>query len=250
MLDRVSALLERCAGNSSVVPPTTLYNEGWLLRLFLDWFDLHREAEHPLSFLPGARWYSEALLAPPFLPESRGDNRAESYTHADGIIGHFDIQPGERGEAILRKEARQFVVLEAKLGSGLSSGVKNAPGYDQAARNVACIVNAVEKTGRAAESVERFAFYVVAPESNIRAGVFGDMVTRESIRRKVLARTAQYNGARDAWFTNTFEPMLRNIDCGLITWESLLDFLPKAQFALSMGDFYSRCLKYNRWKKG
>src|SRR2546425_6409929 len=88
MLERIADLLARCDSDASVLPPTTLYNEGWMLRLVLDWFDQNRGLGHELAFLPGARWYSEALLASRFLPERRGDNRAESFTHADGVIGH------------------------------------------------------------------------------------------------------------------------------------------------------------------
>ncbi len=123
------------------MPSTELYNEGWLLRLTLDWFKQNGQSAHQLKFFSEAKWYSEARLRSPFLPEYRGDNRAESHTHADGIIGHFDIGLNNKAEATLSKEAKQFIVIEAKLGSNLSPGVKNAPGYDQAARSAACIAN-------------------------------------------------------------------------------------------------------------
>ena len=88
------------------------------------------------------------LLQPAFLPESRGDAKAESFTHADRIVGHFLVHPGERVEATLKAAATQLVIAEAKLGSGLSSGVRNAPGFDQAARNVACMANMLYRVGR------------------------------------------------------------------------------------------------------
>ena len=50
----VNEILSRCGTETSVLPPTALYNEGWLLRLVLDWLDRHRELEHPLSFMPGS----------------------------------------------------------------------------------------------------------------------------------------------------------------------------------------------------
>ncbi len=84
-------------------------------------------------------WFFEALLASQFLPERRGDERAECFTHADGLIGHFEVRATERSEAVIHPNAEQFVVIEAKLGNPLSKGVKNAPNFDQAARNVACI---------------------------------------------------------------------------------------------------------------
>lgn len=115
VLRRITELLGRCGSKSSILPPTELYNEGWMLRLILDWFDRNRDLPHALSFLPKARWYSEALLPSRFLPRQRGDDRAESFTHADGVLGHFTIAPGERGEAKLTPETRQFMVIEAKL---------------------------------------------------------------------------------------------------------------------------------------
>lgn len=154
-----------------VLPPTELYNEGWLLRLVLDWLDRQREIEHPLSFMPGARWYSEALLPSRFLPRTRGDRLAESFTHADGLIGHFDVDSGQRGDARLRADVQQFIVTEAKLGSKLSRGTKNAPDFDQAARNVACIAHMLSVIGVAPLKVRRLGFFVVAPLAQIESGV-------------------------------------------------------------------------------
>jgi hypothetical protein len=82
-------MLNSCDTADSLFPPTELYNEGWLLRIFLDWFSTHRVDKHPLSFSEGARWFSEALLLSAFLPRSREDPLGESRTHADGVIGHF-----------------------------------------------------------------------------------------------------------------------------------------------------------------
>jgi hypothetical protein len=71
------------------LPPTQLYI-GWLLRLVLDGLDRHRGIEHPLSFIPGARWYSEALLPSRSMPRSRGDKLAESFTHGKARGGDTD----------------------------------------------------------------------------------------------------------------------------------------------------------------
>src|SRR6056297_3202708 len=194
MSDRVSELLQRCGTDTPVLPPTELYNEGWMLRLVLDWFENRPAVDHPLRFEPDARWYSEALLASRFLPTRRGDPLAESFTHADGVIGHFDIRPGERGEATVTPDGRQLIVIEAKMGSGLSKGVKNAPGYGQAARNVACIAHALTVAGARLEQFDSLGFFVVAPKSQIEAGVFSDLVTVDRIRSQVATRVEQYDG--------------------------------------------------------
>ena len=253
MLPRVVELLGKCGSTTSVLPPTELYNEGWMLRLILDWFDQNRDLRHELSFLPGARWYSEALLPSRFLPQKRGDERAESFTHADGVIGHFSIRPGERGEASLLPTTRQFVVTEAKLGSGLSAGTKNAPDYDQAARNVACMARMIEAAGINPKTLESLAFYVLAPDSQITSGVFENLVTEESIHRKVADRVRQYEGALDdefhknlvVWFHKGFEPVLERIDLGILSWESILDLLPTTEVTSKLREFYARCRQFN-----
>lgn len=55
-----------------------------------------------------------------FLPRFRGDPLGESQTNADSVIGHFII--GSKGKTDLKliPDATHFVVLEAKLYSGLS----------------------------------------------------------------------------------------------------------------------------------
>jgi hypothetical protein len=245
VLKRVTELLGRCGSEASVLPPTELYNEGWMLRLILDWFDRNRDLPHALSFLPEARWYSEALLPSRFLPQQRGDKRAESFTHADGVVGHFTIAPGESGEAKLATDTRQFLVTEAKLASGLSSGTKNAPSFDQAARSVACIAHMVGLSGVEPKGLDRLAFYVLAPQGQIDASVFGDLVTKDSILKKVRARVAQYQGPWDSWFRDTFQPVLERIEVGLLSWESILDCLSINPETSEIREFYELCRRFN-----
>lgn len=245
MLEPISRILGRCGSADSVLPPTELFNEGWMLRLVLDWFDRNRQVEHPLSFRADARWYSEALLPSRFLPQTRGDSRAESFTHADGIIGHFDIASGERGDASLLPGAKQFVITEAKLGSGLSAGTKNAPAYDQAARNVACMAYMLGIKSIDPSTVDRLAFYVVAPEEQIKSGVFADLVSKASIERKVRERINSYEGAHDAWFQVTFLSTLGRIELGILSWEGVLSALPKTKETELMSEFYAQCLRFN-----
>src|SRR4051812_48197891 len=130
-MQRLVDLYLACGTDRAIMPPTSLYNEGWMLRLVLDWFSRQPESSHPLSFLHDSRWYSEALLSTQFRPRSRGDVLAESWTHADGVIGHFTIAEG-RGDVRLQRDARQLVVVEAKMFSGLSRGTKRALTFDQA----------------------------------------------------------------------------------------------------------------------
>src|SRR5207247_6976958 len=99
--DQVDHLLARCGTDRTVLPATALYNEGWMLRLVLHWFDNHRAVAHPLAMLEGGSWYSERLLASRFFGKTRGDSRAEGWTSADAVIGHFRLRPGGRGDVEL-----------------------------------------------------------------------------------------------------------------------------------------------------
>ncbi len=137
------------------------------------------------------------------------------------------------------------MVTEAKLGSPLSAGTKNAPDYDQAARNVACMAHMLELARVDVATVARLGFYVIAPERQIKAGVFGNLVTRAGIARKVAARIAQYQGQWDAWFAGTFEPMLQRIDLSVLSWESILAVLPNDEEGAGIREFYSRCQQFN-----
>ena len=120
-------MLEACETGHPVFPPSVLFNEGWLLRIILDWFAQHGGDRYPLSPRPGARWFSEPWLPSAFLPRYRGDRLAEARSHADGVLGHFAIgDPGTAGLTLL-PDATQLVVIEAKLFARLSTGVKNAP---------------------------------------------------------------------------------------------------------------------------
>ena len=245
MLTAVDEILSRCGTSRSVLPPTELFNEGWMLRLVLDWLDRHRDHSHVLAFEPGARWYSESLLPSRFLPRTRGDSLAESFTHADGVIGHFTVQSGSRGDALLDSTPKQFVVTEAKLGSSLSAGTKNAPAYDQAARNVACMAHMLAVAGVSPVSLKRLAFYVLAPRKQIGAGVFGDLLSRQSIRAKVAQRVAAYGGVHDGWFQESFLPLLERIEVEAIAWEQVLADLPPTEERAELERFYAQCLAFN-----
>ena len=67
-LGRISQIQGRADERNSPIRPTEVFNEGWMLRLTLDWMATEGQPDHPLSFGEGARWSSEALLPSSFLP--------------------------------------------------------------------------------------------------------------------------------------------------------------------------------------
>ena len=237
---RIAEILLSAGNHASSLRPTELYNEGWLLRLVLDWSSTHATAPHPFVFAPGARWFSEALLFSQFLPRFRGDQLSESWTHADGVVGHFSVGSSGRGDLVLDPGAAQFVVVEAKLFSPLSAGTKNASGFDQAARNVACMAEVLRQAQRRPEAVSRLAFYLVAPQSQIDSGVFGVLLSPEHLRAKVQERVRPYEGTKDEWYSEWFEPTLKAADVRSVAWEAVLP--AESEYAA----FYQKCLHFNR----
>ena len=125
MFNQITNMLRTCDTEHGVLPPTDVYNERWMLRLILDWFSRQPASSHPLSFENDARWYSDLLLPSQFLPRFQTDPQAESYTQADGVIGHFSIGRSGEGVIDLLADATQLAVIEAKIFSKLSKGVKN-----------------------------------------------------------------------------------------------------------------------------
>ena len=246
--ERIRAMLESCARESPLFPPTLLYNEGWMLRLVLDWFSTHRVPDHPLNFSENARWFSEALLPSAFLARHRGDRLAESWTHADGVVGHFRVGDRSKAGLSLLPRATQFVVLEAKMFSGLSPGVTNAHYFDQAARNVACIAELFHRANLPPQTASQVGFYVVAPHSQIERGVFDEVMNCDSIQRKVKRRVQEYVGGRDQWYAEWFQPTCQKAEVETISWEELIAIIGEQEptSAVSIEAFYRRCVEFNQ----
>ena len=239
-------MLEGVADGSPHFPPTQLYNEGWLGRLVMQWFSTHSVPNYSLQFAPQATWFSEALLPTAFRPRWRTDPLGESRTHADGVIGHFRIGDVGKADLSLTPHATQFVVVEAKLMASLAAGVGKAKAFDQAARNVACMVEVLARAKRPARSMEALRFLVLAPQTQIATGNFKQLMTRASIQAKVAARVAAYVGERDEWFHEWFEPSLRQIHLHVISWEETLETIGRLDppFGQELAEFYQQALKF------
>ena len=246
MLERITDMLNRCDGDNTVMPPTELYCEGWLLRLVLDWHKRNECPDSPFSFHPDATWYSEGLLASCFMPRCRGDLYGETHTHGDGFLGHFDLE--NKAEIVPKKEATQLVLVEAKLGSKISYlQKKNIKYYDQVARNVCCLVHITSKAEITPEKIKNFAFYVIAPESEIHKRKnrknkkydFETLVNRSSIESKVKRRADDFGILE--WYECTFTLLFKKMKVELITWESVLDDMERCGAGGGYRDFYEKC---------
>lgn len=228
MFSRIIKMLQGCDTDQGVLPPTEVYNEGWMLRLILDWFSRQPASDHQLSFDKGARWSSGLLLPSQFLPRYQRDPQAESYSHADGVIGHFSVGRSGKSDIDLHPDAKQFVVIEAKIFSSLSKGVKNFENYDQAARTTACIAQTLSLGKQQIHNISRLGFYVAAPENQIKfEPTLQTFLEKDSIRIKVQKRIRAYSDPTDAetkkrWLKTWFLPTLECIDIQCVTWEEIL----------------------------
>ncbi len=128
ILDLIRNMFERAATDRPCFPPTTLFNETWMIRLVLEAY-----AELPveqngaaITFHSNAAWFSEAQLPSAFLPRHRGDVLAEGWTHADGVVTQLPENFNGRGGLYLSADATQLAVFEAKMFSSLSAGTTRA----------------------------------------------------------------------------------------------------------------------------
>ncbi len=241
-------MLELCTAEKALFPPTDLYNEGWVLRLTLDWFANHLTREHPLTISKKERWYSEALLPSTFLPRYRGDKFAESWTHTDGVIGNFKIGKERVVDLTLLPDASHFVVIEAKMFSKLSSGVTHARYFNQAARNVACMAEVLRRGKRKASEFKRLSFFVIAPQQQIDDGIFNRQMSHDSITETVKRRVDEYDDSKDSWYKNWFLPPMQYVNINLLNWEEIISYI--SMLDGSSGEkleaFYRHCIKFNK----
>jgi hypothetical protein len=246
-IDRVCTLLRSLTGEQPVLPPSELYCEGWLLRIILDWYSSQKVSGDPLAFPERGRWFSEARLPSTFRPRKRGDLLGEARSRADGVIGHLVIGGSTKAGLRLAPDATCFIVIEAKMSSGLSPRVTHMAGFDQAARSIACIAEVLRRAERPAASLARLAFYVVAPRTQVSKGKFAKLLDRTRVNETVQARVQNYQGEQDQWYAEWFRPTLERIEVDAIAWEDVIGSIAQ-QDGLSGAElraFYDLCLTYN-----
>ncbi|HYB98976.1 MAG TPA: hypothetical protein VEC57_07530 [Candidatus Limnocylindrales bacterium] len=237
-IERISTMLARCGTDEAILPPTALYNEGWLLRLVVDWYARHPSENHLIPFQPDARWRSEVLLPSRFF-KSR---QREGWTHADAVVGHFAAAES-RGDAKLVKACGQFFVLEAKLGSSLSAGTKYAPTFNQAARNIACMLHMLASGDHAPGAIKDLGFLVLLPEQRIDDAL-RRMMTPAAISEAIKARG---DGADHDWCRVYVEPEVTRMRIDCVPWEALIAEIAGADptEGAALQEYYEKCCRFN-----
>jgi len=248
MPDTIVDLIRLSGSDQRVFPATEYFNETWMLRIVLDWFSKNHVSDHPFSMTKDCQWFSEGLIPSQFLPRSRKDPLGESWTHADGIAGHFKVGEGGRADIRMTDKSTHLICVEAKMFSRLSPGVKNAPYFNQAARYVACMAELLNRADVRPDRMEQLAFFIFTPDEQINAGVFSTQSSPGHIDEIVKRRVSEYNGEKDSWYHKWFLPTLKNVDIQCLSWESLTNTILENDpySGNQIQSFYLKCLEYNR----
>ena len=234
--------------NSSVftnIKPTEIDNEGWMTRLLVYYSKQENIQLKKIDFSKIANWTSEALLSSPFVGAS---NVREGYTHADIALGDFEVNYKENGKGSgkikINLNARTFGVIEAKMGSPLSSLTTHAEDYNQASRTVACIAHNAEK------ECTTF-FYVVLPASkkNKAGTTIENLVNDFKIKEQITNRFKHHNSHNDKKLDKS-EILLKVEQCDLdvITYEDWIELFKDNEIKKVLNDFYDKCKKWNNIK--
>lgn len=244
-INQIFVMLKGLDGEQPCMPPTYLFNEGWMLRLILKAAETASLGDDIERIVHPSKWKSEARLYTPF-DETRGI-AWEGFTNADGVVGDFECSLGTKAGVRLSEAPKRFEVYEAKMYSPLSKGVKAARWYDQAARNVACMAQTLALSNTKPSDLKQISFSVIAPEEQHR--FFSNELSPASIRTKVQMRIDQFEGqGREElvlWYEKYFQPLLVRLEnekmIRRISWQTLIDTVSDKSFRDSITEFYEQC---------
>ncbi len=248
ILDVIRQHFDSIRAGTPLCPPTLIFEEGWLLRWVLS---LARKGSLPRTPDGRATWFSEAQLYTAF-GAKKGREHAETHTHADGTLGHFVVGHGSKTGLKVEPDATQFVVIEAKLYALLSSNVKNAPFYDQAARTVACMAEILRRANRCPQNFQWLGFYVMAPQSQIDQGLFKADLDKDHIKTTIARRIAQYGNEQafaelQEWKARWVDPLIEHCDIMCVSWEESIERIRALapDTATGLQEFYQLCKTFS-----
>lgn len=195
-----------------------------------------------LPFPQGIKVYSEGQLYTPFKARYRGDKRAESHTHVDGIVGDFSIV-GTKSGVRLNRDFKYTAVFEAKLYSPIAGGTKNAPHFDQVSRTAACLINSILMAGSRTDY--RAHLVILYARDNHR--IDPTMYSKVYIENQIATRVNAYMETETPddsirSFAAGWRSVLENVQIWFVTWEDTLADIRSQD----LDQFYSLCKRFNR----
>lgn len=249
--------------NKSPIARSEVFNETWMLRLTLALIHDCVEGfeDSTLARIHKAvtkRWISEGGLEPAFEEEGTtwtdailGDVRLRGESAANNEKAKTEVNKRKIELADISNNNASVVIVEAKMGSELASGITHADDYNQAARNIACLATLLMKTlpnKNAGEALAKnSAFYVFAPKSKIMEWIKSEenpkdpntMIKHawETINKQKDARDrdGKRGGKNQARTPNVddigeLEPLVNSIisNSKVISWEEIIESMQKA----------------------
>ena len=222
----VSAMAECCTDSGTPVAKSEVYNETWLLRMVLacihdykgDFVTGDAKTKQALEKMRKAvckYWISEGGLEPAF--------EQEGTTWTDAILGNVKIgDNNKRGVDIeIRDSSTGVIIVEAKMGSELASGITNSSNYNQAARNIACLAKLLNNQKISKEIISESAFVVLAPRYKLE---------------EWKSRTPPQKMIEDAWEIIECQSRTRKKNCDSDTFKSVVKDIINNSIALSWDD--------------
>ncbi|MCW5521115.1 hypothetical protein J1N09_14800 [Aureitalea sp. L0-47] len=241
-MDAISEIIKTMNNTSSSVNPTEIYNEGWMTRMLM-YYSVKEKLKFKGIDFTNKRWTSEALISSPFVSAK---SKREGYTHPDIAIGDFKIDYSVSGKLEMAN-AHEFGIIEAKMKSQLSKETKNAKGFNQASRNVACIAHNTPK------ECKTF-FFVVLPKSNRdrkkRDGTtIKDLVSKDTIERQITQRVKSHNDAnQDQQIDDNLIERVKQCKLEVITYEDWIKAFNNIKIKEELNEFYDACRFHNKVK--
>ena len=253
LMDAITTIGEYCTKSGQ--PDTSLehfyktefYNEGWMLKLMLARL-LENDLEEggldvDINNIRSAAkrgWMSEGRLSAAFTHEQ--------CTHADAVLGDVEVSTTSQWGVELKKGAEQFVVVEAKLGSKLSKGVTNSKEFNQAARNVACMMLALHKLSGDISAKPPACFYVIMPECDEN----GNKDTQQKLddAKKTIITEKNKNHELHVSLLPHAQEILAKVSVKALTWEEMFVKLNQDdEKTEKLWEFYNKSLEANGLRK-
>jgi hypothetical protein len=237
IIEKIKALHELVKG----INPTIIYNEGWIIRLLVEESIRAKIKVKNIDFSKMKNWTSEAKISSPFEgAELKSINKNETKTQTDIILGDFpNPKFGETGgsEVKAEKNAEILGIIEAKMGSSLSQGIKKAEKYNQASRSISCLAHATKESPKC----EIF-FAVVAPHIQIEKSKFKEQIN--NVEEEIKGRFISTKGI--VGYTDDMREKVKNCKKLIISYEEWISKIEDNDVKKAVVGFYEKCIKYNK----